>query len=613
MLDTTEIQHDDPARDARKQQLIDATIHCIYQHGLEKTTISRVTARARLSAGIVNFYFESKDKLLLGVLRSVRDEFHHRIIASSNPSDPADLALLRIIEVHFTPSICSPEKISVWHAFAGAGRTRRDYNDICGELEREIKRLLLTRFTELCNQEGKDHYHAEVLARGLEGLLDSLWQECLYSPKSFDASDATEQCRQYLASLFPETFKETSELKPIVESISEGGGMELSDLLPRWTYDNDEFFQLEIDHLFKKHWMLAGHVNDIRKPGDYITFEGFGERAIILREKSGALRAFHNVCRHRGARLLQDKRGNCPHALSCPFHGWTYDLNGKLIGIPARDTFDSLDADKNSLVPLEAEVWMGFIFVRFHTGGKSMAETMAPVESLIAPYRIDEMEPIAATAFDELRPYNWKIIHDIDNEGYHVPVGHPALQQLYGRTYQDGAIEGIPLSTGQIEDRPGRNWSVRHYQKVLPEFDHLPKEYQRMWQYIGIFPNQVIGLYPESIEFYMTIPVTRDTTRYIGGSYALPHQGRAALAAQYLNRRINNQTEQEDEQFVVSMQEGLRSSAFPEQKLSSREQGVRHFHKLVQAILPVANCLHEPVNGEIGAINRHMFENRSGA
>ena len=606
MLENTGARSGGPVRDARRQQLIDATIQCIYRYGLEKTTISKVTAEARLSAGIVNFHFESKEKLLLGVLRAVRDEFHQQIIESTGPTDKAAAALERIIDVHFTPSICSPEKIAVWHAFAGAGRTRADYNQICGDLDHAMHGIILSRFAELCAQEELAHYHPDALARGLEGLLDSLWQEYLYSPESFNPRDARTLCMQYLFSLFPGAFDHESMTDQ--EKVEPAGSLstEYADLLPRWTYDNAEFFEMETDQLFRRHWMLAGHVSDVRKPGDYITFDGFGEHAIILRERTGTLRAFHNVCRHRGARLLQDRTGNCPHALSCPFHGWTYDLGGKLIGIPAQDTFDNLDAAENHLVPVESETWMGFIFLRFQAGGPSMAENMSPVESLIAPYRTAEAEPIAGTGYDELRPYNWKIIHDIDNEGYHVPVGHPALQQLYGRTYQDGTIGNIPVSTGRIEDRPARNWSVRHYQKLLPEVTHLPAEYRRMWQYIGVFPNLVIGLYPDSIEYYMTLPVAPDKTRYIGRSYALPNPDRQVRAAQYLNRRINNLTEREDEQFVISMQEGLRSSAFPEQQLSSREQGVRQFHKVVQRELPVARCRFEPPPGEVARTNRQM-------
>ncbi len=603
MLSEAKKNRENPVKDTRRQQLIDATIACIHQFGLEQTTISRVTREASLSAGIVNFYFESKEKLLLGVLVSVRDEFHRQLVESVQIDAAPEEVLRRLIRVHFTPSLCSPQKIAVWHAFASASRTRGEYNQICGDLDARIADIVESRLDELCRREGLEHYDAPALARGLEGLLDGFWQDCLYHPDSFDPETAYSVSMRYLSSLFPAVFSREETSDAIANA---GEGSAEVDLLPRWTYDNAEFFDLERDHLFRRHWMLAGHVSDLRNPRDFITFEGFGERAIVLRGNDGELRAFHNVCRHRGARLLEKKRGSCPHALSCPFHGWTYDLSGKLIGIPARDTFDNLVQEENSLVPVEMETWMGFVFIRFVPGGPSLAESMAPVESMVAPYRIDEMQPIPDSGYDELRPYNWKIIHDIDNEGYHVPVGHPSLQQLYGRTYRDFKIGDIPVSTATIEERKARNWSVRHYQKLLPAAEHLPEEFQRMWQYVGIFPNHVIGLYPESIEFYMTIPVTPDTTRYIGRRYALPGAGRAMRAARYLNLRINTQTEGEDESFVRAMQDGLRSSAFPEQQLSSREQGVRDFHESLQSVLPVAKLAAEPDQGEVAQINRAL-------
>ena len=379
----------------------------------------------------------------------------------------------------------------------------------------------------------------------------------------------------------------------------------MTDLLPLWTYQSDQFLELEKEHLFKRNWMLAGHISDLPKPGSAVTFDGFGERAIIVKGLDNKIRAFHNVCRHRGARLLTEG-GHCPHYLSCPFHGWTYDLTGDLIAVPSKDSFDSLSLEENGLVPIAVEVWMGFIFIRIAVEGLSLSETLKPVADRIAPYRIEEMQEIPGSAYSELRPYNWKIIHDIDNEGYHVPVGHPSLQELYGKSYRDWNIAGIPVSSATLNDRPGKNWSVKHYQKLLPDYPHLPEANQRLWFYIGIFPNTVIGLYPDSVEYYMTIPNTINATIYSGRSFHLPDRRRRANVAQYLNRRINTLTSEEDEKFVLWMQEGMTSSAFPKQQLSSKEQGVRDFHHQIQHRIPVATLEECPAT-DIHAVNEQML------
>jgi len=592
-------------KDTRKQQLIDATISCIYKHGLAGTTIAKVTKTASLSTGTVNFYFDTKERLLLGTLRSIRDEFHHALVQGIDKDLQPAAVLQQMINVHFDPEICRPEKIAVWHAFSSASRTRADYHSLCGELDRHLSALFLHQIERLCEQANIAHYNPQALALGLEGMLDSLWQEYLYQSDNFDRDKAIQQCLLYLQSLFPESCSQQaacSKALPYQNHKAE------SDLLPPWTYSNDEFLQLEINKLFKPNWMLAGHISELAQKRDYLTFDGFGERAIVIKGDDNEIRAFHNVCRHRGARLLEGSGSNCPQALSCPFHGWTYDLSGKLIAVPARDTFENLDLADNGLVPLECEIWMGFVFVRFIPGGQSLKAQMAPVEEMIAPYQIEKMQKLDGTGYRELRPYNWKVIHDIDNEGYHVPVGHPALQQLYGQTYIDSHVEGISMSRGYINEKPGKNWSVQKYQKLLPPFSHLPEDNQRQWLYFGIFPNHVLGLYPECIEFYMTIPQTTHSTWYIGHSYGLPDARREVRAARFLNQRINYITEREDEAFVKSMQDGMRSSAFPKQQLSSKEQGVRRFHKEIQSQIPVAGISKEPEPGTIILTNSKLGE-----
>jgi phenylpropionate dioxygenase-like ring-hydroxylating dioxygenase large terminal subunit len=375
-----------------------------------------------------------------------------------------------------------------------------------------------------------------------------------------------------------------------------------STLAP-WTYLSAEFHELESE-LFKSHWMLAGHVSALRSPGDYITFDAVGERALIIVDEQGLVRAFHNVCRHRGARLVTDS-GTCNHRISCPFHGWSYGLDGALHGVPLPQTFDALDKARLGLKPLSVEVWHGFVFVCFTEPETSVAEQLQSVADEVAPYQIDNMEPLTP-AYEQLRPYNWKVIHDIDNEGYHVPVGHPSLQQLYGQSYNDRIEQGLPISDAVINQKPARLWSVRHYQKLLPHFEHLPEHRQKSWWYIGLFPNAVIALYPEMVEFYMTIPVSVNETIYRGQQFGLADSRRQTRAARYLSSRINGITEAEDESFVRDMQEGMRSSVFPEPVLSSIEAGVQYFHQRVQSALPVARLSDEPAAGTLQALNRQL-------
>ncbi len=382
---------------------------------------------------------------------------------------------------------------------------------------------------------------------------------------------------------------------------------DFSDCLAKWCYRDDALFDLECDQLFRKNWMLVGHISDIPDNRDFLTFEVAGESAIVIRGHDHKLRAFHNVCRHRGSRLLDADSGQCAPTLSCRFHGWTYQLDGELIGVPAQSTFPNLDKTTKNLVPVDLEIWMGFIFIRFVPGGVSLAETMQPVEDRLRPYRLPEMLPLNNSHCPDVFPCNWKVVHDIDNEGYHVPVGHPQLQELYGKHYSDHVIEGHPVSTARLNDKPGKSWSVRNYQQLLPQFDHLPEENQRLWFYISIFPNMVLGLYPDSIEYYMTIPVSTQKTILKGASYALPDSRRGMDAVRYLSRRINRITGDEDVSFVMRMHEGMKSSAFPEPELSSLESGVREFHHRIQAVLPVTRLKQSPGAEKMLEVNNAML------
>ena len=125
--------------------------------------------------------------------------------------------------------------------------------------------------------------------------------------------------------------------------------------------------------------------------------------------------------------------------------------------------------------------------------------------------------------------------------------------------------------------------------------------------YETIFPSMVLGLYPDCIEFYMTIPVSTDQTMVRSGAYALPDARKEMKALRYLNRRINNFTSEEDESFVQGLQDGMQSSVFPEPNLSSIERGVSEFHHQIQEILPVARLKNHPGNGKVGRTNQHLL------
>src|SRR5208282_963982 len=136
----------------------------------------------------------------------------------------------------------------------------------------------------------------------------------------------------------------------------------LTHALPAWVYNNAELSRLELERVLKPSWQIVCHINSIPKTGDYETFDLGSESIMVLRDRDGSVRAFHNVCRHRGARLL-DGAGNCPAAITCPYHGWTYRHDGGLIGMPVRESFPGLDRSQHGLRPVRVEVALSFVWV----------------------------------------------------------------------------------------------------------------------------------------------------------------------------------------------------------------------------------------------------------
>ncbi len=132
--------------------------------------------------------------------------------------------------------------------------------------------------------------------------------------------------------------------------------------LPAWVYNHAELTRLEIERVLKPSWQIVCHVNSIPKPGDYETFDLGPESVLVLRDRDGSISGFHNVCRHRGARLL-DGSGNCPATITCPYHGWSYRHDGSLIGVPMRDSFPGLDRAAHGLRPVRVDTALGFVFV----------------------------------------------------------------------------------------------------------------------------------------------------------------------------------------------------------------------------------------------------------
>ncbi|WP_421692942.1 aromatic ring-hydroxylating oxygenase subunit alpha [Aestuariivirga sp.] len=378
--------------------------------------------------------------------------------------------------------------------------------------------------------------------------------------------------------------------------------------LPAWTYHSKALFELERQKLFLTHWQLAGHECDIPAAGDWLSFDLLGERAVVMRGNDGVVRAFHNLCRHRGARVVDGDKGHCRGAIVCPFHGWVYNLDGSLRGAARPSSFGDLKREDFGLKPIEMELFHGFIFLRFSPGPQpAISELLSPFEADFSAYGVKTLLPVEMPGWSTDLPVNWKSVRDVDNEGYHVALAHPGLQELYGRTYRDMHLaNGLSISIGWYGDAPARGWSVKNYLKISPPRPDLPAHLQKAWTYYGVFPNAVFAITPEGAQFYQDIPLSTGLTRLTGRLYRWPNESRQTRLARYLAYRIDRATSAEDRQLSIWSNESMKSDAFEGFHLSDLEYGLRRHHDGLRRVLPIMTLSHPPGEEGLASVNEDL-------
>ena len=348
--------------------------------------------------------------------------------------------------------------------------------------------------------------------------------------------------------------------------------------LPGWIYHDPEYHSVEMERLIRPAWQIVCHESDVADPGEWRSLDYLGESVFVIRGGDGEIRAFANVCRHRGSRLL-DGTGGCAKRLTCPYHGWTYAADGRLVGVPHKADYPGLDPAGLGLIPVELEAWRGFLFVRLEAGGPTVAEMMAPHEAEVAPYRLEEVRALGRITVRP-RDVNWKNVADNYSDGLHITVAHPGLTRLFGGDYGIEAGEHVDRMWGDLVERPSRNLSERAYQHFLPA------EAGRRWLYFKLWPNIAFDLYPDQVDFMHFVPVGPTETMIREISYALPAAGREMRAARYLNWRINRRVNAEDTALIRRVQQGMGSRLYRPGPLGTSEVCLRSFAARLRRLIP---------------------------
>jgi phenylpropionate dioxygenase-like ring-hydroxylating dioxygenase large terminal subunit len=357
--------------------------------------------------------------------------------------------------------------------------------------------------------------------------------------------------------------------------------------LPAWAYSHPEMTRLEYERILKPSWQIVCHVSNLPKPGDYVTLDLGSDSVVAVHGTDGTMRAFHNVCRHRGARLLEGA-ANCRNHITCPYHGWSYRLSGELAAVTQKDTFPGLDRSHYALKPVRSQVLLGFVFVALSGTPLPLDQVWGKFLDEFAPHRFADMVPFG-NFYVEHWDCDWKVAMDNYLESYHVPIGHPGLNRLFTPDYDDqvNLPTGVARGISWMRERDSARWSERMYQHLVAEVSQdLPEQHRKRWSFYSMLPNLGIDIFPDQMDFFQVLPRGPGKCTIRGASYALPDERREMRVVRYLSTRINRQVQREDEFLCRRVQQGLASGSYEPGPLSRLENCMLEFHELLRARIP---------------------------
>lgn len=283
-----------------------------------------------------------------------------------------------------------------------------------------------------------------------------------------------------------------------------------AETLPPWCYTSQEFYRREIERIFRPSWNFLARADEIANPGDYMVIELCGESIILVRGRDGKARAFANICRHRGARLLEGQ-GSCK-VITCPYHGWGYGLDGKLTGVPGMAETENFDRKDYGLIELPLDSWAGYLFVSFGPPRQRLAEFLGDLPERFASYNLADMVCVRRKAYD--LACNWKIYIENAMEDYHTPVVHKSsigLQKTVPeetRGNWDAIFMECPQTIAILPDES----------TTFPHIATLEGKPARGTYFTVIYPGTFFATTQDCMWWLQTLPQGPDRTRVVAGS-----------------------------------------------------------------------------------------------
>jgi len=283
--------------------------------------------------------------------------------------------------------------------------------------------------------------------------------------------------------------------------------------LPREYFVSDDVFRAERERIFYKSWLLVGHVSQLDTPGAYFLFELDDESVIVLRDGAGDVRAFHNHCRHRGSRLCREASGAFGATIQCPYHAWTYGLDGALRAVPAMMEVPGFKTSDYPLHPVALEIWQGFVFINLAQKPQPFADSLPALVGKFAHRKADELKSAHRKVYEI--DANWKLIFHNFSECYHCPTVHPQLIRLTpSRNTENDLDEGPVLGGPMWMTNPEGSMTIGGARCAAP-FDGLSAEERARVYYYTVFPSGFISFHPDYVMLHRALPIARGHTRVV--------------------------------------------------------------------------------------------------
>ena len=385
--------------------------------------------------------------------------------------------------------------------------------------------------------------------------------------------------------------KSLSEILDLKKLEAVNKPIETANGLPNECYINEDYLAYEKEKVFCDKWTVIGVASSIPNPGDVKPYNLLGIPLILIRDKKMKIRVFHNVCSHRGFKLL-DKQCTLKNVLRCPYHSWSYDFNGNLVATPHigglnNHQSEKFDKNKSHLKEVKSKVWMDIIFVNMNSNEIDFEDYIKPLENRWSKFinKEDQRLIVHSNDFGYFSldvNCNWKFAIENYCESYHLPTIHPELNKV-SNINDHYHIQGPPnIFAGQGSEKYEQLIKGNKKFNIFPNWQ---KSKLKTSEYIALFPNVMIGLHIDHFYVFWVEPLASNKTRehmqmyYVGNESA---NGKELKDLRKKNSRFWKDVMLEDIRAIEGMQEGRNSPVYNGGNFSPvMDQPTHQFHKWV--------------------------------